>query len=307
MTVLTRANPTPQPPPRGYPARRGEGELDSKCPAWHVPPNSPSPRRGGGWGVGFARVSTVIALLLLTTACTTRVTGHTSPIAHDYGPVEWHALQGTIVQQFVYGPGLQAAIANDGDTTPEQFQERLAALPDDVRDGELIEIVVGLRLAGESEIEQVGKWNTGARLQVVRGVETVPFIDVPVDSIPRDGDWIVLDAMAPLQTGEIVSLRLVPGDGPDAERLHYGITPSRAPYGGWMATDEAGSSAGGALLVRTVYERDVDARSLVEDGLGSLRTAARDDLVFSAGWLLILAGLLAAAGWIWRLQPSREG
>jgi len=255
-----------------------------------------------GWGS-----SALLALLILTTACTARVTGHTSPIAHDYGPVEWHALQQTVVQPFVYGPGHQAAIANDGKTTPEEFQERLAALPEDARDGELLEIAVGLRLAGESEIGQFGKWNTGARMEVVRDADNAVLIDESIDSLPRDGDWIRLDVPMSLTTGTIVSVRMIPGDGPDAERLHYGITPGRAPYGGWMASDEAGGPAGGALLVRTVYERDVDARSLVSDGLGTLRDAGRDDIAFGGVWLLLLVGVLAGAGWLWRLRPAREG
>jgi hypothetical protein len=253
-------------------------------------------------GVGFVTLA-----LLLTTACTARVTGHTSPIAHDYGPVEWHALQQTVVQPFVYGPGHQAAIANDGKTTPEQFQERLAALPEDVRDGELLEIEVGLRLAGESEVEQFGKWNTGTRLEVVRDADNAVLIDEQVDSLPRDGDWIRLDVPMSLTTGTVVSVRIIPGDGPDTERLHYGITPGRAPYGGWMATDNAGGTAGGALLVRTVYERDVDARSLASDGLETLRDAAGDDIAFGGFWLLLLVGVLAGAGWLWRLRPEREG
>jgi hypothetical protein len=252
--------------------------------------------------VGFAAL-----ILLLTTACTARVTGHTSPIAHDYGRVEWQALGQTVVQPFVYGPGHQAAIANDGKTTPEQFQERLAALPEDARDGELLEIAVGLRLAGASEIEQFGKWNTGARLQVVRDADNAPLVDEPVDSLPRDGDWITLDVPTSLMTGTIVSVRIIPGDGPDADRLHFGITPDRAPYGGWMATDEAGGAVGGALLVRTVYERDVDARSLASDGLETLRDAARDDIAFGGVWLLLVIGVLTAAGWLWRLRPAREG
>lgn len=256
---------------------------------------------------GFARAVIILTLILLTTGCTTRVTGHTSPIAHDYGPVEWRALQQTVVQPFVYGPGHQAAIANDGKTTPEQFQERLAALPEDARDGKLLEIAVGLRLAGASEVEQFGTWNTGARLQVVRDADNAPLIDEPVDSLPRDGDWIRLDVPMPLMAGTIVSVRIIPGDGPDANRLLYGITPGRAPYGGWMATDEGGNTAGGALLVRTVYERDVAVRSLVADGIGALRDAARDDVVFSGIWLLLLAGILTGAGWLWRLQPAREG
>jgi hypothetical protein len=141
----------------------------------------------------------------------------------------------------------------------------------------------------------------------VRDADDTLLIDEPVDDIPRDGDWFVLDTTASLTTGEVASVRIIPGDGPDADLLHYGITPDRAPYGGWMATSDAGDTVGGALLVRTVYERDIDARTLMTDSLRSLREATRDDVVFSVFWLVLLAGLLVAAGWIWRLQPAREG
>lgn len=245
--------------------------------------------------------------ILLTTGCTARVTGYVSPIAHDYENVEWYALGQTIVQPFVAGPGTQAAIANDGDTTPEQLQERLAALPYDARNGKLLEIAVGLRLEGANEIEESGPWETGARLQVVRGTGAVPLINESVDSLPRDGDWVTLEALTSCCSGQVVSLRLIPGDGPDADRLRYGVTPDRAPYGGWVASNEGGGNAGGALLLRTTYERDVALRPILTEGLGNLDDAARDDLLFSAAWALALAGLLVGSVWLWRLRPLREG
>lgn len=256
----------------------------------------------------FARTVTfTLALILLTTACTTRVTGYVSPIAHDYGSVEWQALEQTILQPFVAGPGHQAAIANDGKTTPEQLQERLAALPEDARNGTLEEITVGLRLEGASELQPSGVWDTGARVQIVVASESAPILDVAVDDLPRDGDWLSIENPPQVTSGQVVSLRLVPGDGPDAERLRFGVTPDRAPYGGWVANIEGGNSAGGALLLRTTYVRDVALRQIASDSLGNLRDAARDDLLFSTVWTLALAGLLAGGGWLWRMRPVREG
>jgi hypothetical protein len=246
-----------------------------------------------------------VLILLLTTACTTRVTGHTSPIAHDYGPVEWRGLQQTVVQPFVTGPGHQAAIANDGKTTPAQFQERLAALPEDARNGTLQEIKVGLRLAGEQGIEESGTWSTDARVQIVDANGAV-LLDTSLDALPRDGDWLRIEQPPDLAPGQVVDLRIVPGDGADAARLEYGVTRDRAPYGGWIATNEAGENAGGALLLRTTYERDVALRSIVGDAASNLRDGASSDVLFGALWVLALAGLVVAAGWFWR-KPAREG
>jgi hypothetical protein len=254
----------------------------------------------GGWGSTLALI-----LVLLTTACTTRVTGYVSPLAHDYGVVEWRSLEQTVDQRFVAGPGHQAAIANDGKTTPVQFQERLAALPEDARTGTLLELAVGLRLEGANELEPSGVWDTGARLQLI-GADAAPILDLSVDGLPRDGDWLTIEDPPTIVSGQVVSLRIVPGDGPDADRLRYGVIPDRAPYGGWFATNAAGDSAGGALLARTAYERNVALGSVVSDGLANLRDAARDDLLFGAAWALALAGMLAGAGWLWRLRPARD-
>lgn len=272
-------------------------------------PTPPTPRRPGtlwvaglgGWGYA------VFALILLTTGCTARVTGHTSPIAHDYGAVEWHALQQPVVQPFVAGPGHQAAIANDGKTTPEQFQERQAALPYDARNGTIEEIAIGIRLEGVDETQVSGRWQSGARVQIIDDSGTEMILDVAVDDLSRDGDWLTIEQPPSLPSGQVVNLRIVPGDGRDADRLAYGVTPDRAPYGSWMATNADGSSAGGALLLRTVYERDVALQPMLTGALGQLRDAARDDLSFSAVWAFALAGLLAGATWLWRLRPAREG
>jgi|GEM_PF-5126469 len=248
----------------------------------------------------------VFALFLLTTACTTRVTGHTSPIAHDYGPVEWRALQQPVIQQFVTGPGHQAAIANDGRTTAAQFQERLAALPEDARTGTLLEIQIGLQLADDAGIEEFGNWNTGAIVRI-SGPDDALLYETPVDALPRDGDWLRIEEPPTIADGQIVTLRIDPGDGPDAGRLHYGVTRDRAPYGGWIAIHSGGESAGGGLLLRTTYERDVNLRSMASDTTSRLRGAFNDDLAFGVVWAVVLTSLLATAGWVWRLQQGREG
>lgn len=250
------------------------------------------------------RLSGIALLMLLTTACTTQVTGHVSPIAHDHGVIEWHGLNRVIVQPFVAGPGHQAAIANDGKTTPEQFQQRLAALPEDARTGTLQTIDIGMRLEGANELQGSGRWSTGARVEIVDATGT-RLLDRSLDDLPRDGNWLRIDDPPDIPAGSIVNVRIVPGDGPDAQRLRFGVTPDRAPYGGWVATDADGGSAGGALLLRTIYERNIAARSLVTDGLGNLRDGVTSDPVASVFWMLTLAGLLIGSGWVWRTRPAR--
>ncbi len=253
----------------------------------------------------------IVALVvagLLTSACTARVTGYTSPIAHDYGSVEWHALQQPIVQSFVTGPGHQTAIANDGKTTPEQLRERMALLPEDARTGTLDEITIGLRLEGTSELQRPGAWNTGALFQFVSNDDTAILFEESIDTLPRDGDWLVIEQPPDLGDGQVVSLRIVPGNGPDADLLRYGVTPDRAPYGGWVASNEdAGrSSAGGALLLRTTYTRNIAVSTIVTDSIGNLADATRDDLIFSVVWGAALVGLLISFGWFWRQRHVGE-
>lgn len=264
-------------------------------------------RRVFGRVAGLLRAIPLVAIVLITTACTARVTGYTSPIAHDYGSVEWYSLRQTVVQPFVAGPGTQAAIANDGKTTPEQFQERLARLPYDARNGTIEEIAVGLRLAGVDEARDTGVWRTGARIQLIDDSGTEMLFDTSVDSLPRDGGWLTIGRPPSLTSGQVVNLRIVPGNGRDAERLQYGITPDRVPYGGWIASNADGGGAGGALLLRTTYERDVALRPVLTGAFRALRAAPRDDLRFSVVWALSLAGLLAGAGWIWNSRPARKG
>jgi len=92
-----------------------------------------------------------LAVLLLATGCTARVTGMLSPVAHDYTGVEWQVLTREVRQPFLVGPGYDAAFANDPRTTPAQLIERYAALPADAAEGTLIELRVGARLEDDQQ------------------------------------------------------------------------------------------------------------------------------------------------------------
>ena len=253
----------------------------------------------------------LLPMSLLTTACTAQVSGYENPIAHDYGPVGWRPLVEPVEQVFVAGPGYFAAVANDARTTPEQFQQRLAALPEDARSGDLQGLSVGLRLPDDLPV----RWNTGARVELAYAPEhdlasranSTPGVlaGYEVDDLPRDGDWVRIETPPDLESGRVVRLRLIPGQGPDAGRLAYGVTVERAPYGGWMATTAAGSIAG-SLLVETTYERDVDLRGIVRQGIENVRDSVGSDAPFAALYLTALLALVATGMASWRSLPRRS-
>jgi hypothetical protein len=133
-----------------------------------------------------------------------------------------------------------------------------------------------------------------------------PLLDVSIDQLERDGDWLVLTDPPPVAPGLAVSLLVVPGAGADAGELEYGSTPGRIPYGGWQSTDAAGNPLDGALLVQTRYERDVALTSVAGSAWTQLRAGARDDPSFMLLWLAGLAGVGAAALRLRRPRQSRE-
>jgi hypothetical protein len=471
------------------------------------------------WRVGrpsIPHTTPVLALVaLLLTACSTTVSGYSSPIAHDHAPLNWLPLDTPVEQPFVAGTGYAVAVGEDGSISPEELQARLAALPEDARSGTLDELRVGLRLDPARE----GAWSSGARLQMVyaprfdlrfperdfyhwhesdiwlppvvgeiarqtfvspypdlAGIEvristlggdlsagdaliggaatdvwTLPFggeyvttlppgthvwvtgsaegwarvelpqersgfvplaafsllpepasrpqrplrltlldasgnllrstevpaeelrdnahllipfeplpdsqgaayvftlsvsdepghpgvlirattteryaegtrleagmpvagevvfrphyapspplLDREVDRTPRHGDWLVIDDPPHVPDGLLVALRLVPGAGPDASHLRYGLTPGRVPYGGVRAVDAQGVQQSGALLVQTSFTRNVALRSILADAARRLRSSAGDDLPFTLAYVLGLGSLSAAGVWLWR-------
>jgi hypothetical protein len=248
----------------------------------------------------------VLAAGMLLSACSAQVSGMQSPVLHDYGPIEWIPLDRQFDQALISGPGYSAAVENDPRTTPEQYLERHAELPEDARHGDLNRLRVGVRMTdGES-----GMWQTGARLQILYSdfPETevtqvsAPIVDVAVDDLPRDGDRVVLTDIDQVESGRAIVLRIIPGTGPDSHRLQLGISPERAPYGGWRATAN-GEIQRGALVFDTRYERDVDLRD-------AARVAWRRMTGEGSGFLTaygILVGVLATTGVVvWR-APGRNG
>lgn len=461
---------------------------------------------------GTVLATALLAAALLTSACSATVTGFSSPLAHDYGSVQWLPLTEQVEQVFITGPGYADAVANDARTTPAQLQSRWLELPQDARTGDLTELRIGLRLA-EDGAEARGAWDTGAQVQLVEqpaadlrfpegqrtfhewpetdvwlpvaesytqsfvspyanlagitvrvatfggdlaaGTATVgpngaavlalpldgesvttlaageqvavsgaaegwalvplpdggtgyaalesfaelpeperrasdvlfalrdasgtivrearvpgsvvhdnahltiafepvadsggqtftlqitsadtaagnltlratatdeyadgarggdgvsndlvfrptyeaaaqPLLDLPVDALPHDGDWIVLDDLPAIPSGIAVALRLIPGERQQAGALQYGVTSDRAPYGAQRASDAAGGTLPGALVMTTVWERDVNVRAILGDGAHNLRGALRDDLPLFAflATLVIGCGALALA------------
>ncbi|RIK39251.1 MAG: hypothetical protein DCC58_15535, partial [Chloroflexi bacterium] len=256
------------------------------------------PRPAATGTSGATRVGAPLLLLgmspLLFAGCSAVVAGYSSPLAHDYGRVAWPALGATVEQVFIAGPGTSAAIDNDATTTQEQFLARHTALPEDARSGRLDELRVGVRLADDTGVA----WATGARLLLL-GDDGAVLAEYPIDSLPRTGDWLTVSDPPNPPSGAAVRLQLKPGDGPDAERLEFGLTSDRAPFGGQRAAvlgpDGERQELPGALLVWTRYERDVDLRGVLHTAGASLRGGIERDPAFGLLWLgglvtLALAG-----------------
>jgi hypothetical protein len=123
-------------------------------------------------------------------------------------------------------------------------------------------------------------------------------MDLAVDALPRDGDWVRVPDPPGVESRRVVSLEVVPGAGPGAGALQYGITPDRMPYGGWMATTGDGASLSGALLLQTRYDRNVALGAIAGSATSHLRSAARRDVMFAAVWVLGIVGMLGCALWL---------
>jgi hypothetical protein len=130
-------------------------------------------------------------VLLLTSGCTARVSGFASPVAHDYAAVRWLPLDVAVEQPFLTGPGYAAAVQDDPSTTPAELQRHMAALPRDARTGELVELRLGLRLAGDAA-DEAGVWDTGARVQLVLAPELDTRYSEPTDfhAWPESDRWL---------------------------------------------------------------------------------------------------------------------
>jgi hypothetical protein len=113
--------------------------------------------------------------------------------------------------------------------------------------------------------------------------------------LPRDGDWVIIDDPPSLAAGTVAELVLRQAGEPTG--WEYGRTPDRAPYGGWLATEDIDDAdQPGALLFTAVYSRDVAAGALVREGVSDLRNAFSADPGFALVYGGLLAGAVVAAG-----------
>lgn len=243
------------------------------------------------------RAVVLIATALLLSGCSAQVAGMQSPVPHDYGTIDWISVTQQFEQTFIAGPGNSAAIQNDPGTTPEEYQSRLAQLPDDARFGALRRLRVGLRLSGRND----AAWHTGASLEVAYQ-DGEPLMDLIVDTLPRSGEKVEIVNLPEIAPGSAIVIRLIPGSGPDAGRLQMGFTPWRAPHGGWNAVGE-NEEMRGAMVFDTLYERDVALVGILESGVNRIADSGASFLaVFGA----VIVTLLGSIVLLWRL-PSRTG
>jgi hypothetical protein len=192
-----------------------------------------------------------LVVLLLATGCTARVTGMTSPVAHDYAVVQWQALDGEVRQPFLVGPGYSAAFENDPRTTPGQLVERYEALPADAAEGRLVELRVGAR---PEDAERAGPGTrVGIRYAPERDPRFPEFVaaDWPDAHVwlPELADGLVVEqtflSPYPLLDGIVVRTATFWGDLTPGEALigPAGATVFDTPYlQQRIATLDAGSA-----------------------------------------------------------------
>ena len=245
----------------------------------------------------------VVLLWLLLSGCSVQSSGMQSPVLHDYGPVEWVTLEHELEQALIVGTGYSAAIQNDQSTSPEVFLDRMAALPTDATSGELTELRIGLRLTDNSD----GPWETGTRIQLERldfpgSGEPEMLIELDVDGLPRSGERVIIHDLPELAAGEVVSVRLLPGDAAQSGLLEVGLTTSRAPYAGWKATS-GGIEQAGALVFEMRYVRDVSVSGVVSAAWSRF---SGKDVGFLMLWGFAIVGLTAGIGVVYRRQGWSE-
>lgn len=238
----------------------------------------------------------LIVVGLLLSGCSAQVAGMQSPAPHDYGSIDWIPLDREIEQSFITGPGYSAVIENDPGTTSDEYLERLTELPEDARSGDLERLRLGLRLSGRNDMA----WNTGARLELSYADGQL-VAELAVDDLPRSGERVDILDLPAIESGQVMLMLLVPGDGPDAQRLQVGLTPNRAPYGGWRAVS-AGQELQGAIVFDTRYVRDVAAGAIVSAGVNRVADAGA---VFLTVFGLTVTGLLGSALWLWQLSRRK--
>lgn len=238
----------------------------------------------------------LVAIGLVLSGCSAHVSGMQSPVLHDYGSIDWVPLTEEVEQSFVTGTGNSAAIENDPGTTPVEYLERQSQLPEDARSGDLQRLRVGLRLSGRDD----AAWDTGARLQLAYA-DAQPLVDISIDVLPHSGERVEILELPEIEPGRELVLRLIPGSGPDAHRLQVGLTPGRAPYGGWRAVS-GDEDLTGAIVFDTRYMRDVAVGDIVQAGIDRVADAGA---VFLVLFGLTTGGLFAGALLLWRMPGRR--
>lgn len=131
-----------------------------------------------------------------------------------------------------------------------------------------------------------------------------PLLDIPLDQLERDDDWLIVRDLPDLMPRSTVRLTIVPGDGPDADDLQFAIARDRWLYGTWGATNADRVSFRGALFLQTRYERDVDLRGTLGSATDALRDGVSDDAVFAGIWLLLLGTATVGGGWLLVRRPT---
>ncbi|MEZ4572589.1 MAG: hypothetical protein R2849_20195 [Thermomicrobiales bacterium] len=235
-------------------------------------------------------------MLVLLTGCTTETVGMQAPVAHDYDGLEWRPLGGEVSQRMIVAPGYTSLVENDPGTSPEVLQERIARLPEDVRQSTLREIRIAMRTGDDLAFDRQ------VRIEIANIDRPGEVLALTLDDLRFDGDWAILSEVPDATAGQTIEVRLLAADG-----WEYGIAVDRIPYGGYSAmVGPVGADRqrlGGALGFQTLFDQQTDVGEILSDEVGGAVGAAITDPVLIAlyGIILIIGGGL----WFRRLR-TRE-
>jgi hypothetical protein len=236
-----------------------------------------------------ARLAALGVALLIFAGCTTRTAGMQAPLPHDYDGIQWRPLDTVVAQPVVVAPAYTALVENDPGTDTRILRERIAALPDDVRGSQLIELRVAIRPAKDLNFD--GE----STLQVRASSSDEPLSSTRLRDLNFDGEWAIVDDLPSVDAGELLVIELRPGSVPSG--WEFGYAAGLVPYGGegavLNAESEQPAPLGRALAFQTIFEQDTDAGAVIAAGFDSVADGLFGDALLLAIYACVLVTGLA--------------
>ena len=236
---------------------------------------------------------------LFVGGCTTRTAGMQSPLGHDYDGMQWRTLDHLVSQSVIVAPAYTALVENDPSTDPDTLRARIATLPDDARESELVEVRVAVRPLDDLIVDS-------ASLVTVQALDPDGsrgdgVVEARLASLEADGDWLIIDDLPQADAADTLVIQLTPSKAA-APNWEYAFTPGRVPYGGEPATvgGPEGDRLSGAIGFQTIFDQRTDVDEVAGDIVGAVGDGFWGDPLLG----LIYAGLLAGIVVLVRVRPG---